>query len=121
MYAAEQTLDKQNFGFFRVAKFFTDNRYVHSTKKPISDLDFSFGRLEPAKNGKQAQDVVGANTLVRTPGYLNKVTMVGYPSGHDPEDHPVWCSTQTEVLPGFYQIRAECYYGGNANEVDWLM
>ncbi|WP_330342554.1 trypsin-like serine peptidase [Streptomyces sp. NBC_00557] len=126
MYAAEKTLDKQTFGFYRVAKFFTDNRYVHNSKKPISDLDFSFGRLEPSRSGKQAQDVVGANTLVRTPGYLNKVTLLGYPASHDPEDHPVRCPTQTEALPGFYQIQAKCrgMWGGVSggpwfSKVDW--
>ncbi|MFI9647389.1 trypsin-like serine peptidase [Streptomyces sp. NPDC052040] len=126
LYAAENTLDKQTLGFYRISDWFVDDRYVHNTKKPISDLDFAFGRLEPAKSGKQAQDVVGANTLVRTPGYLNKVTMLGYPSSHDPEDHPVRCPTQTEALPGFYQIQAKCrgMWGGVSggpwfSQVDW--
>ncbi|MGV9245418.1 trypsin-like serine peptidase [Streptomyces sp. NPDC003710] len=126
MYAAEYTLDKQTLGFYRISDWFVDNRYVHNTKKPISDLDFAFGRLEPSKSGKQAQDVVGANKLLRTPGYLNKVTMLGYPSSHDPEDHPVRCPTQTEALPGFYQIQAKCrgMWGGVSggpwfSRVDW--
>ncbi|MEU6370617.1 hypothetical protein ABZ876_34075 [Streptomyces sp. NPDC046931] len=126
MYAAEYTLDKQTLGFYRISDWFVDNRYVHNTKKPISDLDFAFGRLEPSKSGKQAQDVVGANKLLRTPGYLNKVTMLGYPSSHDPEDHPVRCPTQTEALPGFYQIQAKCrgMWGGVSggpwfSQVDW--
>lgn len=126
MYAAEYTLDKQPFGFYRISSWFTDNRYVHNTKKPISDLDFAFGRLEASGGGKQAQDVVGANKLVRTPSYLNKVTMVGYPSSHNPEDHGVRCPTQTEALPGFYQIQAKCrgMWGGVSggpwfSQVDW--
>ncbi|MFH8340475.1 trypsin-like serine peptidase [Streptomyces sp. AM6-12] len=126
MYTAERPLDEQPFGFYRVTGWYTDNRYAHNTKKPVSDLDFSFGRLAPAQDGGQAQDVVGANTLRRTPGYLNKVTMVGYPSSHDPEDHPVRCPAQTEALPGFYQIQARCggMWGGVSggpwfSEVDW--
>ncbi|MEV8068290.1 hypothetical protein AB0P32_19485 [Streptomyces sp. NPDC085995] len=126
MYTAERTLDKQPFGFYRITSWFSDNRYEHNTKKPVSDLDFAFGRLAKSSGGKQAQDVVGANTLVRTPGYLNKVTMVGYPSSHDPEDHPVRCPTQTEALPGFYQIQAKCrgMWGGVSggpwfSKVDW--
>lgn len=126
MYAAELTLDKQPFGFHRISDWFVDNRYVHNSKKPVSDLDFAFGRLEPSKGGRQAQDVVGANKLVRTPGYLNKVTMVGYPSSHNPEDHAVRCPTRTEALPGFYQIQAKCrgMWGGVSggpwfSQVDW--
>lgn len=126
MYAAELTLEKQSFGFYRISRWYNDDRYVHNTKKPISDLDFSFGRLAPSGSGEQAQDVVGANKLVRTPGYLNKVTMVGYPSSHNAEDHPVRCPAQTEALPGFYQIQAKCrgMWGGVSggpwfSKVDW--
>lgn len=125
-YVAEKTLDKQPYGFYRVSDWFVDNRYVHNSKKAISDLDFAFGRLKPSQTGKEAQDVVGANKLLRTPKYLNKVTMVGYPSSHNPEDHAVRCPTQTEALPGFYQIQAKCrgMWGGVSggpwfSTVDW--
>ncbi|MGW1895556.1 trypsin-like serine peptidase [Streptomyces sp. NPDC002004] len=126
-YRTEYSLDKQTYGFYRISDWFVDNRYVHNSKKPVSDLDFAFGRLTPSQSGKQAQDVVGANKLLRTPAYLNKVTMVGYPNrSHNPEDHAVRCPTQTEALPGFYQIQAKCrgMWGGVSggpwfSKVDW--
>ncbi|GLX47773.1 hypothetical protein Shyhy01_07230 [Streptomyces hygroscopicus subsp. hygroscopicus] len=126
MYTAAYPLDEQPFGFYRISRWYTDNRYVHGSKKPVSDLDFAFGRLEPSASGEQAQDVVGANKVVRTPGYLNKVTMVGYPSSHNPKDQAVRCPAQTEALPGFYQIQAKCrgMWGGVSggpwfSAVDW--
>ncbi|MFI9720012.1 FG-GAP-like repeat-containing protein [Streptomyces sp. NPDC052396] len=125
-YRSEYSLDKQTYGFYRVGDWFYDNRYVHNTKEKISDLDFAFGRLEVSANGKNAQDVVGANTLVRTPAYNNSAWMVGYPSSHNPEDHAVRCPVQTSALPGFYQIQALCHgmWGGVSggpwfSKVDW--
>ncbi|MET3982773.1 hypothetical protein [Streptomyces sp. PvR034] len=107
-YRSEYALDKQTYGFYRVAEFFRDNRYVKNSLAADSDLDFAFARLQPSSAGKNAQDVVGGNTLVRTPGYINDVTIVGYPSSHNPEDHAVRCPVRTEWLPGFYQIQARC-------------
>ncbi|WP_229849164.1 trypsin-like serine peptidase [Streptomyces melanogenes] len=129
-YRAEYALDKQTYGYYRIAPadWFIDNRYVHNSKAAISDLDFAFARLAPNTSGKNAQDVVGANTLARTPGYNNDVTMVGYPSAKNntPEDHGVRCPTRTEALPGFYQIQAKCrgMYGGVSggpwfSKIDW--
>ncbi|MFC3574720.1 trypsin-like serine peptidase [Streptomyces yaanensis] len=125
-YRTEFTLDKQPYGFYRIADWFAESLYVHNSKKADSDLDFAFGGLQPSQSGKNAQDVVGANRLLRTPGYLNKVTMVGYPSSHNPEDRAVRCPAQTEALPGFYQIQAKCrgMWGGTSggpwfSKVDW--
>ncbi|MEV5510204.1 trypsin-like serine peptidase [Streptomyces orinoci] len=128
-YATEKPLDQQQFGFFRVADWFTDSRFSqgHQIKTKESDLDFSFGRLEPSASGQKVQDVVGANTLARTPSFNNNVTMVGYPMAkYEPEDHPVRCPTQTWALPGYYQIQALCHgmYSGTSggpwySKVDW--
>ncbi len=108
-YRAENSVGNQQYGIYRVENWFRDPRYVRNSKGAVSDLDFAFGTLKPT-NGKNVQDVVGANTLVRTPGYNNNLTMVGYPfrGSNDPEDHPVRCPVRTEALPGFYQIQALC-------------
>lgn len=127
-YRTEYSLDKQEYGFYRIDQWFYDPRYApHNTKAKVSDLDFSFARLATSANGKNAQDVVGANTLARTPKYNNDVTMVGYPAAsHDSEDHAVRCPTQTWALPGYYQIQALCrgMYGGVSggpwfSKMDW--
>ncbi|OLZ62422.1 hypothetical protein AV521_42030 [Streptomyces sp. IMTB 2501] len=116
-YRTEYPLDKQEYGFYRVGHWFVDNRYPagHQIKSKVSDLDFAFGSLAVSPSGKNAQDVVGANTLARTPGYNNNLTMVGYPkAAYDSEDHAVRCPVQTRALSGFYQIQALCrgMYGG---------
>ncbi|WP_244943595.1 trypsin-like serine peptidase [Streptomyces inhibens] len=125
-YRTEYALDKQTYGFYRVADWFVDNRYVNNSKQRVSDLDFAFARLSPSSRGKDAQDLVGANALVRTPGYVNNVTMVGYPSSHNPEDRAVRCPTRTAALGGFYQMQAKCagMWGGVSggpwfSKIDW--
>ncbi|MFF3402742.1 trypsin-like serine peptidase [Streptomyces sp. NPDC002659] len=124
-YRAESSVGNQQYGIYRVADWFRDNRYAKNSKAAVSDLDFAFATLKPT-NGKNVQDVVGANTLSRTPRYDNDVTMVGYPASHNPEDHPVQCPVRTAALPGFYQMQAECrgMWGGVSggpwfSKIDW--
>ncbi|MEV5510221.1 trypsin-like serine peptidase [Streptomyces orinoci] len=127
-YRTGASLDKQEYGFYRVDKWFVDPRYDKpNTKDKTSDLDFAFARLAKSSNGRNVQDVVGANSLARTPKYNNDVTMVGYPkASHDSADEAVRCPTQTWALPGYYQIQALCngMYGGVSggpwfSKIDW--
>ncbi|MET9296561.1 FG-GAP-like repeat-containing protein [Streptomyces sp. NPDC003077] len=116
-YRTEKSLAHQEYGFYRIANgdWFADKRYRNNSKAKISDLDFAFARLARSADGKNVQDVVGANRLSRTPGYINDVTMVGYPARkHDSADHSVRCPVKTSALPGFYQIQATCggMFGG---------
>ncbi|GAA0437699.1 hypothetical protein GCM10010357_68880 [Streptomyces luteireticuli] len=127
-YRTESPLNKQQYGFYRVERWFADPRYgKYNNKDPESDLDFAFAQLATSSSGKKVQDVVGANSLARTPGFNNNVTMVGYPTAkHDSEDHAVRCPTQTWAVPNQYQIQALCsgMYGGVSggpwfSKVDW--
>jgi V8-like Glu-specific endopeptidase len=98
----------QPYGMWLVQEWFRDARYA-SDKSPESDLDFAFGSLK-ADNGREVQDVVGANTLARTPGFVNKVTVIGYPMvGHNPQDRAFRCpGVSTAPLSAYYQMQIDC-------------
>ncbi|MFJ9408195.1 trypsin-like serine peptidase [Streptomyces sp. NPDC101393] len=94
----------------------------HGTTGAGSDLDFAFATVEPDAQGHEIEAVVGGNILAPTPGYTNKVTVIGYPSvRNDPKDRAVRCATSTTRLAGTRQLRMECggFYGGTSGG-PWL-
>ncbi|MFJ9414221.1 trypsin-like serine peptidase [Streptomyces sp. NPDC101227] len=87
-----------------------------------ADLDFAFATVAPDARGRTVESVTGGNTLAATPGYTNKVTVIGYPSvRNDPQDRAVRCDTRTTRLTGTRQLRMECggFYGGTSGS-PWL-
>ncbi|MFF1281536.1 FG-GAP-like repeat-containing protein [Streptomyces sp. NPDC058299] len=108
MYDHTKSAAQQPNGVWAVDKWFRDKRYA-SDKSKNSDLDYAFASLRP--NGrKNVQDVVGANTLARTPGYANRATVIGYPKiAHNPQDQAVRCpDVSTTALSGYYQMQINC-------------
>ncbi|MCS0605924.1 trypsin-like serine protease [Streptomyces sp. LP11] len=98
----------QPYQVWAVDKWFRDKAATWDKAKS-SDLDYAFASLKP--NGRRnVQDLVGANALARTPGYANKVTVVGYPSlPHNPSDQAVRCpGIRTTALSGYYQMQIFC-------------
>lgn len=108
-YDSTKSAARQPYGVWAVRQWFRDKRYASDTSRN-SDLDFAFAALQP--NGtREVQDVVGGNTLARTPGFANKVTVIGYPKvAHNPQDQALRCPgvTTTAALPGYYQMRITC-------------
>ncbi|WP_405828584.1 trypsin-like serine peptidase [Streptomyces sp. NBC_01176] len=108
MYDHTRTAAAQPYGVWAVDTWFRDKRATWDKAK-TSDLDYAFARLK-ANGRENVQDVVGANTLARTPGYANKVTVVGYPrTAHNPLDQAVRCpDVHTTALSGYYQMQIFC-------------
>ncbi|MCS0634089.1 trypsin-like peptidase domain-containing protein [Streptomyces sp. LP05-1] len=107
-YDPAKPLAGQPHGIWPVEEWFTDPRYQRNSRAADSDLDFAFGRVR-ADGDRKLEDVVGGNTVARTPSAANDVTVIGYPSvGHNPEDRPVRCATRTAALAGFHQMRIDC-------------
>ncbi|MFB7635304.1 trypsin-like serine peptidase [Streptomyces sp. NPDC056149] len=106
----------QPYGIYPVTRFFVDPRYRANTKQATSDLDLAFLQVSTNANHHTVEGNTGALTFGRTPGYHNRVTVIGYPysaavnRGHQ----AVRCDVTTSRLPGFRQMRMECggFYGG---------
>ncbi|WP_316778190.1 trypsin-like serine peptidase [Streptomyces sasae] len=106
-YDSGKAADAQPFGVFPVQEWFRDSQWA-ADKSANSDLDFAFARVG-SYQGKEVQDVVGANTVARTPGFTGNVTVIGYPmSKYDKADQAVNCPTGTGALAGFDQMRIDC-------------
>ncbi|MFJ8359066.1 trypsin-like serine peptidase [Streptomyces sp. NPDC093984] len=108
MYDHTKSAADQPYGVWPVKEWFRDAQYA-SDKSRNSDLDFAFASL--ADNGGQnVQDVVGANALARTSGFVNQVTVVGYPRiDHNPQDRAFRCAgVRTTALPAYYQMQIDC-------------
>ncbi|MFI6516303.1 trypsin-like serine peptidase [Spirillospora sp. NPDC050679] len=85
------------------------------------DLDFGFIALNP-RNGRNIQNVVGANRLGLNQGTGKWVNVAGYPRiVHDRRDRPIYCRTKTRRQARF-QIRMDCagFYGGTSGS-PWLL
>ncbi|MDF3302304.1 trypsin-like serine peptidase [Streptomyces tropicalis] len=108
MYDATKPAGAQPYGIWPVKEWFRDTRYA-SDRSPASDLDFAFASLQPG-GGREVQDVVGANTIARTPDFVNKVTVVGYPTiAHNKNDQAFRCrDVTTAALPAYNQMRIDC-------------
>ncbi|OLZ71675.1 hypothetical protein AV521_10930 [Streptomyces sp. IMTB 2501] len=98
----------QKYGIWPVKEWFRDSQYA-SDRSANSDLDFAFASLK-GNGGRNVQDVVGANTLARTPGFVNQVTVVGYPMvDHNPQDRAFHCANVwTTPLPAYNQMQIDC-------------
>ncbi|WP_405889376.1 FG-GAP-like repeat-containing protein (plasmid) [Streptomyces sp. NBC_01136] len=106
-YVGGKSADAQPFGVYPVQEWFRDSQWA-ADKSVNSDLDFAFARVGTYQ-GKNVQDVVGANTVARTPGFTGNVTVIGYPmSKYDTSDQAVNCPTLTGALAGFNQMRIDC-------------
>jgi hypothetical protein len=108
MYDHTQSAAGQAYGMWPVQEWFRDARYA-SDKSPESDLDFAFARLQDT-DGRNVEDVVGGNTLARTPGFVNQVSVIGYPSvTYDAQDLAIRCSgIGTTPLPSYNQMQIDC-------------
>ncbi|MDJ0342432.1 hypothetical protein QMK19_22120 [Streptomyces sp. H10-C2] len=113
----------QPYGTWVVDQVFTDPRWTVEDTGAGSDYDFAFARVKKDEQGKSLEDVTGANVLTRTPGWTNKVTVIGY-SGEesDPTGRPISCTTATTRLPGLRQLQMDCggFYTGTSGS-PWLL
>ncbi|MFD8214481.1 trypsin-like serine peptidase [Streptomyces sp. NPDC059697] len=102
-------------GVFPVSQTYIDPRYAANTKKPTSDLDLAFARVDPNSRGK-VEDVTGALTFTPTTNYTHNVTVIGYPSSErvNSKHQAIRCHVTTSRLPGYRQVRMTCtgFYGG---------
>ncbi|MFI9722387.1 trypsin-like serine peptidase [Streptomyces sp. NPDC052396] len=107
-YNKNRGADNQPYGVWPVKEWFRDHEYA-SDKSANSDLDFAFASVKD-NGGRSVEDVVGANTLARTPGFNNKLTVIGYPMDkYDPADVAFRCpDAQTTALPGYNQMQIDC-------------
>ncbi|MFF3458866.1 trypsin-like serine peptidase [Streptomyces sp. NPDC002730] len=107
-YDPAKSLAQQPYGIWPVDEWFADKRYVKNSRGPESDLDYAFARVKP--NGtRNLQDAVGGNTPARPTTSENAVTTIGYPNvGRNPQDRPVQCTSRTQALPDFNQMRIDC-------------
>ncbi|KOV60602.1 hypothetical protein ADK64_29830 [Streptomyces sp. MMG1121] len=98
----------QPYGIWPVGDWFRDSQYA-SDRSANSDLDYAFASLNE-NGGRDVQDVVGANSLAPTPGFVNKVTVIGYPMvKYDSQDRAFHCSdVWTTPLPAYNQMQIDC-------------
>ncbi|MFF4155873.1 trypsin-like serine peptidase [Streptomyces sp. NPDC001678] len=111
----------QPYGVWTVDRAFTDPR--RDDYGDGSDLDFAFATVRPDGRGRQIERVTGANRLVRTPGFTDLVTVIGYPSADsDPADQAVRCTALTARLEGHNQLRMRCdgFFSGTSGS-PWLV
>jgi V8-like Glu-specific endopeptidase len=95
-------------GVWTPSKLLVDPRWVSSSDP---DLDVGFVVLKP-DDGKNVQDVLGANQIGFNAGFTNLVRVTGYPSS---ADAPVTCKNQTSQQSA-YQVKFECggFFGGTS-------
>lgn len=98
----------QPYGVWAVTKEFRDPRWTPDDDA-ASDYDVAFSTVATGPHGVRLEDVTGANRLERTPGYLNQVTVIGYPhTAENPSDQAVTCTTATGRLEGQRQLEMAC-------------
>ncbi|MBY8876712.1 trypsin-like serine peptidase [Actinacidiphila acidipaludis] len=113
---------RQPYGIWAVDREFTDPRWSPDDDA-ASDYDFAFATVRPGPNGQRLEDLTGANRLAHTPGYRNRVTVIGYPhSADDPTDQAVTCTTTTGRLEGERQLQMDCegFYSGTSGS-PWML
>ncbi|MFF4841813.1 trypsin-like serine peptidase [Streptomyces collinus] len=96
-----------------------DQRYYDRGHTKGAPWDVAFARLGARSDGKQAQDVVGGNTLVTGRGYaFPRIRLVGYPNT---DRQPLTCTnsttrfTPTDGAPGSYlKIACNDYRSGTS-------
>ncbi|MER5781330.1 hypothetical protein ABT104_06310 [Streptomyces mobaraensis] len=112
---------EQPYGVWAVDRTFTDPRRTDTGEG--SDLDFAFATVRPDAKGRQIEQVTGANRLARTPGYVNRVTVIGYPSADDdPADEAIRCTALTSKLENHNQLKMRCdgFFSGTSGS-PWLV
>ncbi|UBI38967.1 MULTISPECIES: trypsin-like serine peptidase [Streptomyces] len=112
---------EQPYGVWTVDRTFTDPRRTDTGEG--SDLDFAFATVRPDAKGRQIERVTGANRLARTPGYVNRVTVIGYPSADDdPADEAIRCTALTSRLENHNQLKMRCdgFFSGTSGS-PWLV
>lgn len=100
-------------GSWTVKSVIVDNRWAH---RADPDLDVGFLTVAPL-NGRNIEDVLGANKLGVNEGFSNVVRVIGYPSNGD---DPISCVNVT-TKQSDYQMRFACngYVGGTSGS-PWL-
>jgi V8-like Glu-specific endopeptidase len=88
------------FGVWQPEKLIVDPRWASGADQ---DLDVGFIVLKPL-DGKNIQDVLGANKLGINPGFSNVVRVTGYP---DTASEPVTCMNKT-TRQAAYQVKFAC-------------
>jgi len=99
---------KTPFGVWTPSKLLVAPGWVTSSDP---DLDVGFVVLEP-QDGREIEDVLGANTLTFNPGYKNLVRVTGYPqTAAEPVTCKNWTSEQSAT-----QLRFDCdgFTGGTS-------
>ena len=101
------------YGVWTPGKLFVDQRWAASSDP---DLDVGFVVLKP-NDGKNIQDVLGANQIGFNAGFTNIVRVTGYPAS---ADAPVTCKNQTSQQ-STYQVKFECggFFGGTSGS-PWI-
>ena len=96
------------YGVWTPSKLLVDPRWAQSSD---SDLDVGFVVLKP-NDGKNVEDVLGANQIGFNPGFTNLVRVTGYPSA---ASAPVTCKNWTSQQ-STYQVKFECggFFGGTS-------
>ncbi|WUH93087.1 serine protease [Streptomyces sp. NBC_00433] len=114
--------DRQPYGIWAVDEVFTDPRWAPDDDA-ASDYDVAFAQVRPDAHGRRIEDATGANRLALTPGYRNRVTVVGYPRlGKDPADRAIICTTTTERLDTRRQLRLVCDgFASGTSGGPWLL
>ncbi|SHL94064.1 V8-like Glu-specific endopeptidase [Actinacidiphila paucisporea] len=114
--------DRQPYGIWAVDQVFTDPRWAPDDDA-ASDYDVAFARVRPDPHGRRIEDATGANRLARTPGYRDRVTVVGYPRlGSDPADRAITCTATTERLGARRQLRLVCDgFAAGTSGSPWLL
>lgn len=114
--------DRQPYGVWAVGEVFTDPRWSPDDGD-ASDHDVAFARVRPRPHGRRIEDVTGANRPARTPGYHNRVTVIGYPRiSNDPTDRAITCTTTTERLDERHRLRLVCdgFFNGTPGS-PWIL
>ncbi len=111
---------KRPFGTWAVTGFTVDARFVATRD---IDLDFAFGKVAPL-HGKNIENVVGANGLKINQGFINRVTVIGYPNlDQHPSDRPITCTNTTSRWRDYkYQVEFDCKgYPDGTSGSPWLL
>ena len=99
---------REPFGVWVPAKLLVAPQWENSSDP---DYDVGFIVLKP-HDGKNIEEVLGANQLGINPGYMNLVRVTGYPAS---QDAPVTCVSQTS-RQSQSQLRFDCdgFTGGTS-------
>ena len=100
-------------GVWTPAKYVPDPRWVNGADP---DLDVAFIVLKPL-NGKNIQDVLGANEIAFNTGFEHLVRVIGYPSS---ADAPIACANWTSQQSQ-HQLKFACQdFTGGTSGSPWL-